>query len=113
VLHAPPIALGRAITNLLENALRYAPGKPIELHVKMDSSKVRIGVLDNGLGVPESQLSLILEPFQRLETSRSPLTGGSGLGLSIVSELCKANTWAFEVSNRPNGGLQAWITLAA
>lgn len=113
VLHAPPIALGRAITNLLENALRYAPGKPIELHLEMDSSKVRIGVLDNGPGVPESQLSLILEPFQRLETSRSPLTGGSGLGLSIVSELCKANTWAFEVSNRPNGGLQAWITLAA
>lgn len=112
VLHAPPIALSRAITNLLDNALRYAPGKPIELRLEMDSTKVRIGVLDNGPGVPESQLFLILEPFHRLEISRSPLTGGSGLGLSIVSELCKANSWTLEITNKPNGGLQAWITLA-
>ena len=110
VLHAPPIAFGRAITNLLENALRYAPGKPIELHVEMDSGNFRIGILDSGPGVPESQLSLILEPFHRLETSRSPLTGGSGLGLSIVSELCKANGWKLEISNRPLGGLQIWIS---
>jgi two-component system osmolarity sensor histidine kinase EnvZ len=46
-----------------------------------------------------------------METSRSPATGGSGLGLAIVRELARANGWEVTLSERPGGGLQAWIVL--
>lgn len=106
---APPVALKRALSNLLQNAQRYAPGQPVELTCEWLTSGWRLGVLDHGPGIPLDKIELMMQPFQRLEPSRSPATGGSGLGLAIVSALANANGWALALSNRPEGGLAAWL----
>lgn len=104
-------ALYRALGNLLQNALRYAPDTPVELVCETDHEHCRIGVLDRGPGIAPEQIEAMFDPFQRLDPSRSPITGGSGLGLAIVRELARANGWQVTLLAHPNGGLQAWITL--
>jgi two-component system osmolarity sensor histidine kinase EnvZ len=104
------VALQRAIGNLLQNAHRYAPGG-VDLVVDMTVGRCRIGVLDRGPGIAPDQLEAVFEPFFRLDASRSPVTGGSGLGLTIVRELARVNGWKVTLQAREGGGLQAWIEL--
>lgn len=105
----PRRSLIRAIGNLLQNAIRYAPDGEIELVCENEGEKWRIGVLDRGPGIPAERIATMFEPFQRLDDSRSPQTGGAGLGLAIVRELAKANGWQVRLENRKDGGLAAWI----
>jgi two-component system osmolarity sensor histidine kinase EnvZ len=112
-VNAPPMALRRALGNLLENALRYAPPDSVLLACEVLTAGYRVGVLDRGPGIPEDKMALMLEPFQRLEVSRSPVTGGVGLGLAIVQSLAMANGWQLDMGNRPGGGLQVWLVLPA
>lgn len=107
-----PRALRRALGNLLQNALRYAPAGPLELVCETQGESCRIGVLDRGPGIPPERIAAMFEPFQRLEGSRSPQTGGAGLGLAIVRELARANGWQARLEPRDGGGLAAWIELA-
>lgn len=106
----PVFALHRALGNLLQNALRYAPGSPVELVSVADDQTLRFGVLDRGPGIAPSHMEAMLQPFHRLDASRSPITGGSGLGLAIVKALADANGWTLALSARPGGGLQAWLS---
>lgn len=112
-LFAPPSALRRVIGNLLDNALRYAGDQPIELVVEKTKEGVRIGVLDHGPGIPLEQMSAVFQPFHRVESSRSPTTGGAGLGLAIVRQLADTYGWQVEMSPRTNGGLEVWLSLPA
>ncbi len=107
----PPRALRRAIGNLLQNALRYAAEGPIELVCAATTERCRLGVLDRGPGIPPERIAVMFEPFQRLDASRSPQTGGAGLGLAIVRELARANGWQAKLEPRAGGGLAAWIEL--
>ena len=112
-LPAPPSALRRVIGNLLDNALRYGGDLPVELVGEQTGERVRIGVLDCGPGIPPEQMSAVFQPFHRVETSRSPVTGGAGLGLAIVRQLADTYGWQVEIGPRANGGLEAWLTLPA
>lgn len=112
-LLAPPSALRRVIGNLLDNAMRYGGDQTVELVVEQSGKGVRIGVLDRGPGIPPEQMSAVFQPFHRVETSRSPNTGGAGLGLSIVRQLAGANGWQVDIGPRVDGGLEAWLTLPA
>lgn len=107
----PAIALRRALGNLLQNALRYAPSGSVELVCEQDGAHCRVGVLDRGPGIPADQVEAMFQPFQRLEPSRSPKTGGSGLGLAIVRELAQANGWRVSLGERAGGGMEAWVVL--
>lgn len=118
-VHAAPGMLARVLDNLIGNALRYAPG-PVDLVAEVVAPRagdahatVRVGVLDRGPGIPEQQLAAVFQPFHRLEASRSPETGGFGLGLSIVRQLARANGWVVSLASRPGGGLAAWLELPA
>jgi two-component system osmolarity sensor histidine kinase EnvZ len=99
------------LCNLIDNAVRYGEGKPVQVRVTHDSGNVRIGVLDCGPGIPEDQLRAVLQPFHRVDESRSPTSGGTGLGLAIVQQLAIANNWQITLENRTAGGLAASITL--
>lgn len=113
-VQAAPGMLGRLVDNLLGNALRYAPGT-IELAAQMaagsDGQRVRLAVLDRGPGIPAPQMDAVWRPFQRVEGSRSPHTGGYGLGLAIVSQLARAQGWTVGLEARAGGGLAAWVEL--
>ena len=108
---APPSALRRVIGNLLDNALRYGGDQPVQLVGEQDGKVVRIGVLDRGPGIPPEQMSAVFQPFHRVETSRSPTTGGAGLGLAIVRQLADTHGWQVMIGPRSEGGLEAWLTL--
>lgn len=110
-VQAPPSALRRVIGNLLDNALRYGGDQPVELLAEQVGNKVRIGVLDRGPGIPAEQMSAVFQPFHRVETSRSPSTGGAGLGLAIVRQLADTHGWQVDIGPRSVGGLEAWLTL--
>jgi two-component system osmolarity sensor histidine kinase EnvZ len=110
-ISARPLALHRVLCNLIDNAVRYGEGKPVQVRVTHDSGNVRIGVLDCGPGIPEDQLRAVLQPFHRVDESRSPTSGGTGLGLAIVQQLAIANNWQITLENRTAGGLAASITL--
>lgn len=106
-----PLALRRAVGNLVDNARRYGGDASIDLVVEAWSDEVRIGVLDRGPGIPEDQLAAVFEPFHRLDAARSPAIGGAGLGLAIVRQLADANHWRVGLKPRAGGGLEAWLTL--
>lgn len=109
----PVLALRRALGNLLQNALRYAPEGAVELVCEIEGERCRLGVLDRGPGIAPERVEAMFQPFQRGEPSRSPVTGGSGLGLAIVRELARANGWQVRLLPREGGGLAAWLELPA
>jgi signal transduction histidine kinase len=103
------VALKRILTNLIENACRYAGSCRIALAVHGDH--VEVDVLDNGPGLPPEALEAVFEPFYRLEESRNRDTGGTGLGLSVAKALTEAQGGTLTLSNRAEGGLKATLTL--
>jgi signal transduction histidine kinase len=104
-----PAALKRAIRNLLDNAVKYGNSAMAEIH-EMPRS-VEICIDDQGPGIPEHELSRVLEPFYRLDESRSRETGGVGLGLAITQSIVQAHGGTLILVNRPEGGLRAKIVL--
>lgn len=105
-----PHALRRVMTNLIDNALKF--GGAAELLVARDGDVVTIQVMDRGSGIPEDKLEAVLQPFVRLENSRSRETGGTGLGLAIAHQLAIAIGGSLRLRNREGGGLTAEIRLA-
>jgi signal transduction histidine kinase len=100
----------RALTNLVENALHYGEHAIITLRAD-PGDDVRIRVEDDGPGIPDESLELVLEPFVRLDTARRRDTVGFGLGLSIVARVVAAEGGELTLANRPEGGLCAEIRL--
>ncbi|MDB5990624.1 MAG: hypothetical protein JWQ10_2027 [Herbaspirillum sp.] len=106
---AHPNSLRRALSNLIENALRY--GKQANVECTERTEGVTITVRDHGPGIPECELQAVFEPFYRLELSRNKGTGGVGLGLSIAREAIHRHGGALSLSNAIGGGLVASIFL--
>lgn len=80
----------RIVTNLLENALKYAPDSPIELMVRSYGGEVWISIVDHGPGIPYELHEHIFEPFTQVSRHETRHVGGTGLGLSIVRGLSEA-----------------------
>ncbi|WP_016952478.1 cell wall metabolism sensor histidine kinase WalK [Anabaena sp. PCC 7108] len=80
--------LKQVLLNLIDNAVKYSAAEtPVTLKLNQFHDKVVIQVCDQGYGIPLQHQSRIFERFYRVDESRSPITGGSGLGLSIVKTL--------------------------
>ena len=103
----PITAFRRVLGNLIDNALRYGGGQPIKLSCSRQEEGVLIEVIDQGPGIPEHQRTIVMQPFKRIEDSRSRESGGSGLGLAIVDQLCRLNQWHFELDGGERGGTVA------
>ncbi|MCF8152106.1 MAG: HAMP domain-containing protein [Sulfuritalea sp.] len=110
-LTARPLALRRILTNLIDNAVRYGDGQPIDIEYDIDGGMLEIRVLDRGPGIPEDQREAVFRPFHRLDPSRSSRTGGSGLGLAIVRQIAVANAWSVSLKERAGGGTLACLRL--
>jgi signal transduction histidine kinase len=109
VADCKPIALRRAITNLIDNAVKY--GGLARISLSSEAGHLSIAVEDDGPGIPEDQLELVTQPFYRLETSRNPESGGIGLGLSIAQSIAEDHGGELVLINRRGGGLTARIIL--
>ncbi|WP_374561601.1 ATP-binding protein [Pseudomonas sp.] len=108
-LRAQPMALRSCVSNLLENALRYAGHASIEL---LDSrERVEVRVVDRGPGVAAQQREAVFEAFFRVEGSRNRSSGGVGLGLTIAREAARRQGGDIHLEETPGGGLTAILRL--
>jgi signal transduction histidine kinase len=110
-LEAPvgPLALRRALGNLLENALHY--GRSARVQLDASSAQLRLRIEDDGPGIPEDQLDRVLQPFMRLDSARGRNTKGLGLGLAIANGAVRDQGGTLRLYNRQQGGLCAEIIL--
>jgi signal transduction histidine kinase len=104
-----PVALRRALRNLVENAIRY--GGCARIGLEKTGGEILIRVDDDGPGIPEDRMEDVFAPFTRLESSRNQETGGAGLGLSTARSIVHAHGGELRLANRPGGGLTATIHL--
>jgi signal transduction histidine kinase len=105
------VALRRIVANLADNALKY--GEAAHLALAADGSWFVLTIDDEGPGIPAAQRELLLEPFTRLEASRSRGTGGAGLGLGIVRSLVEAMGGSVAIGDAPGGGARITVRLPA
>lgn len=106
-----PLSLKRILVNLIDNAVRYGGGAPVDIEYELGDEAIEIRVLDRGPGIPAEEREAVFRPFYRLEPSRSSRTGGSGLGLAIVRQLAGANGWSVTLAERPGGGTIAGVRI--
>jgi signal transduction histidine kinase len=97
----------RLLRNLIDNAVKY--GERAVVSLQSGAGAVALVVEDQGPGIPEAQLGDVLQPFARLDNSRSRLTGGTGLGLSIADAIAKSQGASLVLANRKTGGLCATV----
>ena len=113
-IHGRPQAIRRAITNLIDNAFRYAPstspeGAPV-LGLSIVANEIQIDISDTGPGIPAAEVDHMKRPFARMDAARSNVTG-AGLGLAIVERIARAHGGRLELLPRTGGGLVARICL--
>ena len=108
-IEAQPIALKRAVANLVENAVVY--GKSADIALQREGDEYRILIDDHGPGIPEAEHDRVFRPFYRLEASRNRESGGAGLGLAIARSVVRAHGGDIVLKNRPEGGLRVIVTL--
>ena len=106
---ARPMALRRALVNLVDNAFKYGTEVSIELADAAGQASVR--VCDRGPGIPAEHLERVMTPFYRVEGSRNRETGGTGLGLAIAKDIVEGHGGELVLENRAGGGLCATIRL--
>lgn len=106
-----PVALGRAIRNLIQNAVNYG-GQAI-VDVSDAGDHIEITIDDNGPGIPEADLARVFDAFERLDDARNKDSGGTGLGLTIARTIARSHGGDVTLTNREAGGLRARITLPA
>ncbi|MBV8804963.1 MAG: HAMP domain-containing protein [Sinobacteraceae bacterium] len=104
-----PLALKRAVTNLVENALKYAT--PPSLELLQETKAYVVVVRDRGPGIPEHALENVFLPYYRVEKSRNRNTGGVGLGLTVVQAIVQGHGGEVMLKNLPTGGLEARVLL--
>jgi signal transduction histidine kinase len=99
----------QVIVNLINNALRYGGGKPVDVRLHADSQNARIEVIDQGVGIPEEVLPKIFEPFERGKMEGMP--AGLGLGLYISRQLAEAHGGTLTARSKPGEGAAFILTL--
>jgi signal transduction histidine kinase len=111
-VHADKDRIHQVVTNLLSNAIKYTPdGGEIRIDVKEDPRGGALVVEDNGIGILESEQSLIFERFYRTDKSRTRKTGGAGIGLAIVKSIVSAHGGTIAVESRDPHGSRFTVTL--
>jgi signal transduction histidine kinase len=104
-----PVLFRRALRNLIDNAIAY--GERARLSVSKSDTHVMVRVEDDGPGMSDEALASAVSPFYRGEASRSRITGGAGLGLTLADAIAKAHRGQLVLKNRDGHGLDATIML--
>lgn len=107
-----PVAIRRALNNLIDNALHYGGNVRVSLKQEEEDA-ILILVDDDGPGIAEDKIAEVLHPFVRLDGARARNTRGMGLGLAIVNDVVRAEQGALTLTNRAEGGLRVAIRLPA
>lgn len=113
----PPVVadkygIERVVLNILSNAIKYTPDNgTIKVYVGFVYNDAYIKVIDNGIGIPEADLSRIFERFYRVDKARSRELGGTGLGLSIAKEILNKNKGSIDIKSKVGKGTEVVIRI--
>lgn len=106
---ADPLLFGRAISNLVENALRFTPVRGrIQISIEANTGASKIFVSDNGCGIPPQHLAKVFDRFYRVDSSRS--SHGAGLGLALVKSIAELHEGSAEITSEINHGTTVTLT---
>jgi len=108
-LPCQPVAIRRALSNLIDNACKYGEEARVQLTDHADTIEVTIA--DRGSGIPADQVELAFTPFRRLEGSRNRESGGVGLGLSIARDVIHGHGGSIALESNPPAGLLVRVRL--
>lgn len=108
-LEGDPVALRRAVVNLVENGLKY--GERVRMYPRIADNECVLEIDDDGPGIPDALQRQVFEPFFRMEASRNRGTGGTGLGLATVRAIVFDHGGTVELRNRKDGGLRVVMSL--
>jgi two-component system phosphate regulon sensor histidine kinase PhoR len=104
--------LGLLLSNLVDNALRYTPGKgSVRVRLEAVEGRAVVQVRDTGEGIPAAELPRVFERFYRVDKARTRQTGGTGLGLAIVRHVAEAHGGTVQVDSELARGTTFTVTL--
>jgi signal transduction histidine kinase len=104
-----PLRVEQILINLLSNALKYGPGRPISVSLQREGDVARLSVADEGIGIAPDDLSRIFRKYERAVPARS--YGGLGLGLFVVQQLVDAMGGTIDVASTAGQGAQFTVRL--
>ena len=115
--NVPPVyadkdGISRVILNVLTNSIKYTKEEGhIKIYVGFVYNDAYIKVIDNGLGIPEEDLTRIFERFYRVDKARTREMGGTGLGLSIAKEILDRNGGSIDIKSEQGQGTEVVIRI--
>ncbi len=102
----------RVVLNILTNSIKYTPNNgEIKIYVGFVYNDAYIKIFDNGIGIPEDDLSRIFERFYRVDKARTREMGGTGLGLSIAKEILDKNGGSIDIKSKVGEGTEVVIRI--
>jgi signal transduction histidine kinase len=106
VINIDPKQIKTVFQNIIANGIKFSEpdSDPVHISVKPQPHQTIVRIADNGIGIPEEELSFIFEPFYRVDKSRSKDTGGYGLGLSLCKTIMEAHNGKIEIASQPGEG---------
>lgn len=109
-IEAHSALLSRAITNLIDNAIKYTDSGFVFVEVFQKNHKYHLSIKDEGIGISEADVEYIFDRFYRVDKSRSRASGGFGLGLSIVKKILDEHGFNIRVESSLGKGTEFIIT---
>jgi signal transduction histidine kinase len=93
IINGDPVQLGEALSNLINNAIKYTPDKgTIEVRLIQDGENALFEVKDNGYGIPNDQQDKLFQPFYRAQMDETASIEGTGLGLHLVKNIVERHS---------------------
>lgn len=112
VAHVDKDRMSQVMANLLTNAIKYTPENGhIRIEVEESENSSIFAIEDDGIGIPEHELSLVFERFYRTDKSRNRKTGGAGIGLAIVKSIVMAHGGTVQANSNKEQGSRFTVTL--
>lgn len=111
-VYADKYGIERVVLNILSNSIKYTKENGnIKIYVGFVYNDAYIKIIDNGLGIPEADLTRIFERFYRVDKARTREMGGTGLGLSIAKEILDNNNGSIDIKSEVGKGTEVVIRI--
>jgi len=108
-IYGDPVLFGRAVSNLVDNALRFTPdGGTIQISITVRGADSEVTVSDNGCGIAPEHFPRVFDRFYRVDSSRS--SGGAGLGLALVKSIVDLHGGSAKIESEVNRGTTVVLT---